>query len=79
MNKPWYLLLPTNVCSLSYQLPPSHSLGLEKILEEFKGIFQEPPKGLPPLKGIEHQIDLILGSLPNKPTYKSNLEEKKEI
>jgi len=32
MHKPLYLLLSTNVCSMSSQLPPSHSLGLEKLL-----------------------------------------------
>ncbi|KAK7360361.1 hypothetical protein VNO77_02348 [Canavalia gladiata] len=35
---------------------------------------------IPPLRGIKHQIDLILGaSLPNKPAYRSNLKETKEI
>ena len=40
----------------------------------------EIPPGLPPIQGIEHQIDLILGaSLPNRAAYKANLEETKEI
>jgi hypothetical protein len=40
----------------------------------------EIPAGLPPLHGIEHQIDLVLGaSLPNHPTYRTNPEEAKEI
>ena len=35
---------------------------------------------LPPLRGIEHQIDLIPGApLPNKAPYRVNLEETKEI
>ena len=43
-------------------------------------MFQDPPKGLPPLRGIEHQIDLILGSsLPNRPAYRTNPSETKEI
>ena len=38
------------------------------------------PSGLPPLRGIEHQIDLIPGaSLPNRPAYRSNPQETKEI
>jgi hypothetical protein len=40
----------------------------------------EIPPGLPPLRGIEHQIDLIPGAmLPNHATYSTNLEETKEI
>jgi hypothetical protein len=35
---------------------------------------------LPPLKGIEHQIDLIPGStIPNRPTFKNNHKETNEI
>jgi hypothetical protein len=35
---------------------------------------------LPPLRGIEHQIDLISGaSLPNRAPYRTNPEETKEI
>ena len=38
-----------------------------------------PPHRLPPLRRIEHQIDLMSGvSIPNRPTYRSNPEETKE-
>ncbi|KAL0313327.1 UNVERIFIED_CONTAM: Retrovirus-related Pol polyprotein from transposon gypsy [Sesamum radiatum] len=39
-----------------------------------------PRKGLPPIRGIEHQIDFMPGaSLPNRPAYRTNPEESKEI
>jgi len=41
---------------------------------------KEIPNGLPPLKGIEHHIDLIpRASLPNRPAYKNNPQETQEI
>ena len=53
---------------------------LDNLVEEFHDVFQDPPKGLPPLRGIEHQIDLIMGSsLPNRPAYRTNPSEKREI
>ena len=40
----------------------------------------EIPAGLPPIRGIEHQIDLIpRASLPNRAPYRTNPEETKEI
>ncbi|XP_019423019.1 PREDICTED: uncharacterized protein LOC109332490 [Lupinus angustifolius] len=49
--------------------------------QEFGDVFpKEVPHGLPPLRGIEHQIDLIPGaSLPNRPAYRCNPTETKEI
>ncbi|KAG8472929.1 hypothetical protein CXB51_035050 [Gossypium anomalum] len=48
---------------------------------EFEDVFlDETPKGLPPLRGIEHQIDFIPGAtILNRPTYRSNPEETKEL
>jgi hypothetical protein len=52
-----------------------------RVLQEYEDVFpEETPAGLPPLRGIEHQIDLIPGAaLPNRPAYRTNPEETKEI
>jgi hypothetical protein len=62
---------------LQQSLPPI----VADILQEYAYIFpSEVPTGLPPLRGIEHQIDLILGaSFPNRAPYRTNLKEIKEI
>jgi hypothetical protein len=51
------------------------------LLQQFRDVFpSELPPGLPPIHGIEHQIDLIPGaSLPNRAAYRANPEETKEI
>uniref|UniRef100_A0A2N9ENF7 Retrotransposon gag domain-containing protein n=1 Tax=Fagus sylvatica TaxID=28930 RepID=A0A2N9ENF7_FAGSY len=41
---------------------------------------EEMPNELPPIRGIEHQIDFVPGAaIPNRPAYRSNLEETKEL
>jgi hypothetical protein len=54
---------------------------ITNLLQEFKDIFlAKIPPGLPPLRGIQYQIDLIPGaSLPNRAAYRTNPEETKEI
>ena len=38
------------------------------------------PSRLPPIRGIEHLIDFEPGvTIPNRPAYRSNLEETKEL
>jgi hypothetical protein len=57
------------------------SIGVSNVLQEFSDVFpEEVLAGLPPLRGIEHQIDLIPGaSLPNRAPYRTNPDETKEI
>jgi hypothetical protein len=52
-----------------------------RVLQEYEDVFpEETPAGLPPLRGIEHQIDFIPGAaLPNHPAYRTNPEETKKI
>jgi hypothetical protein len=59
--------------------PLTHAI--TNLLQEFKDVFpaEIPPK-LPPLRQIEHQINLIPRvTLPNHVTYRTNPEETKEI
>ncbi|XP_025983173.1 uncharacterized protein [Glycine max] len=55
--------------------------GIQSLLQDFDDVFPASvPDGLPPLRGIEHHIDLIPGaSLPNWPAYRSNPQETKDI
>ena len=57
------------------------SLGVSTVLQDYGDVFPEDvPAGLPPLRGIEHQIDLIPGAtLPNRAPYRTNPDETKEI
>ena len=54
---------------------------VKTLLQDFQDMFpSNVPTGLPPFRGIEHQIDLIPeASLPNRPAYRSNPQETKEI
>ena len=51
------------------------------MLQDFEDVFpKEMPQDLPPLRGIEHQIDLIPGVLlPNRTAYRRNPQETKEV
>jgi hypothetical protein len=51
------------------------------LLQEYEDVFpNDVPSGLPPIRGIEHQIDFVPGAtIPKRPAYKSNPEETKEL
>ncbi|XP_021306294.1 uncharacterized protein LOC110431528, partial [Sorghum bicolor] len=68
-------IVPMQACHLLLGCPWQFDV------EDFEDVFpDEVPAGLPPLRGIEHQIDLVPGaSLPNRPAYRANPEETKEI
>jgi hypothetical protein len=61
----------------SLDIPPA----VADLLQEYADVFSKDlPAGLSPLRGIEHQIDLIPGAqLPNRAPYSTNPDETKEI
>lgn len=63
----------------SFDLAPEFLSDLIDALQEFSDIFpDENPNGLPPVRGIEHQIDFVSGaSLPNRQAYRTNPVETK--
>ncbi|GKV11638.1 hypothetical protein SLEP1_g22878 [Rubroshorea leprosula] len=52
-----------------------------RALNDFKDVFPDDvPNGLPPIRGIKHQIGFIPGAtIPNRPAYRSNPNETKEL
>ena len=79
--EPLYLLYCKNSkisTSNSNELTISISPSVEPLLQEFKDVFyKEIPHGLPPSRGIEHQIDLLTGA--SLLAYKSHPQEIEEI
>jgi hypothetical protein len=66
-----------SIHDMQHSLPPT----IANVLQEYSDTFpSEISAGLPPIRGIEHQTDLIPGaSLPNHALYRTNPEEMKEI
>src|SRR6266498_3789765 len=69
-----YFILLTDATS---SMPPATT----NLLQEYEDVFPaQIPLGLPPIRGIEHQIDLIpRATLPNRAAYRTNPKETKEI
>ncbi|KAF8090857.1 hypothetical protein N665_0463s0016 [Sinapis alba] len=54
---------------------------VQDLMGQYKDVFpEEIPSGLPPIRGIEHQIDLVpRAPLPNRAAYRVNPEEANEL
>ena len=66
-----------NINTLDTSLPSA----VVSLLQDHEDVFSEDvPQGLPPIRGIEHQIDFVPGvSIPNRLAYRTNPEETKEL
>jgi hypothetical protein len=80
-NSVSYALICNDVLISLHDMQQSLPPIVANILQEYADVFpSEVPVGLPSLRGIEHQIDLIPGaSLRNHALYKTNPEETNEI
>ena len=80
-KQPMILLLCKEATLLTNSCGKVLHHAIDSLLQDFQDVVVEDmPAGLPPTRGIEHQIDLVPGaSLPNRPAYRSNPEETKEL
>ena len=80
-NQPMIVLLYKEAFFNANKLDPVIPSSVVSLLQEFEDVFPgEMLHGLPPIRGIEHQIDFAPGaSIPNRPAYRSNPDETKEL
>ena len=75
------VLLYKEACFSTNEIDSSLPNVVASLLQDFDDVFpEEIPIGLPPIKGIQHQIEFVLGApIPNRPAYQSNPEKTKEL
>ena len=81
LNKPMIVLLYKETLFNTNQLDTSLPSSIVSLLQEFDDVFpEEIPKGLPPIRGIKHQIDFVpSATIPNRLAYWSNPKKTKEL
>ena len=81
LNKPIIVLLYKESLFNANQLDTSLPCSIVSIFQEFDDVFpEEIPKGLPHIRGIEHEIDFVPSvTIPNRLAYRSNPKETKEL
>ena len=81
LHQPMIVLLYKEAFLNTNEFDPTLPSSITSLLQEYEDAFpEETPYGLPLIRGIEHQIDFVPGAaIPNRPAYKSNLEETKEL
>ena len=69
------------LCSLDVQTSKFPiSLDLQKVVNKHSKVFEYIPKGLPPIRDLDHAIHLIIGSVPpNIRPYRYPFSQKSEI
>ncbi|KAK1581185.1 hypothetical protein Q3G72_003854 [Acer saccharum] len=80
-NQPMIVHFYKEACFSTNEIDSSLPSVVVSLLQDFDEVFpEEMPIGLPPIRGIEHQIDFVPGApIPNRPAYRSNPEETKEL
>ena len=62
-NQPIFVLLDKEVCFNTNELDESLPSVVVSLLQEYEDVFPDDvPSGLPPIRGIEHQINFLPGT-----------------
>ena len=80
-NQPMILLVYKEALLNTNDFDSTLHSSVVPLLQDYEDVFpEETPQGLPPIRGIEHQIEFVPGAaIPNRPAYRSNPEETKEL
>jgi hypothetical protein len=80
-NKPMIVLLYKEALLNTNELDLALPSSIVSLLQEYEDVFlEETLHGLPPIRGIECQIDFVPGAtIPNRLAYRSNPDETKEL